>query len=203
MYIEEKKLKREKTLRIIAYRVPCSLFPLPTSTVKTWQRMERKAFVEPDTDRPLHFKPDPVFSRNLSFGHQAEEWVRVWCGLYGHDAYLADHAALGDRIVRDRAVKRRRLPDLGCYRCSLVIEVRAKKIPMVSMSGTRERPWSAEYIPSDFVAFVSPMGLMLVTIGALIAAEHLAEADVNSYGEPYLVWPAGTVAPATLPECRR
>lgn len=158
---------------------------------------------EPDSDRPLHLKPDTVFSRNLSFGKRAEEWVRDWCRLYGHEAYLADHAALGDRIVRDRAVKRRRLPDLGCHRCPLVIEVRAKKAAMVSMSGTRERPWSAEYIPSDLVAFVSPMGLLLISIGALVAAEHLTDAYVNAHGEPYLVWPAGSVAPATLPECRR
>jgi hypothetical protein len=158
---------------------------------------------EPDSDRPLHLKPDLVFSQNLSFGKRAEEWVRAWLWLFGHDAYLADHAALGDRIVRDRAVKRRRLPDLGCHRCGLVIEVRAKKTPMVSMSGTRERPWSAEYIPSDLVAFVSQTGLMLVTIGALIAAEHLAEACVNGHGEPYLVWPAGSVAAVRLPECRR
>jgi len=159
--------------------------------------------LEPDTDRPLHFKPDRVFGQNLSFGHRAEEWVRAWCGLYHHDAYLADHAALGDRIVRDRAMKRRRLPDIGCRKCNLVIEVRAKKTAMVSMSGTVDRPWSAEYIPSDLVAFVSPMGLVLVTIGALVAAEAQAEAYVNRHGEPYLVWPAGTVAHATLPECRR
>jgi hypothetical protein len=167
--------------------------------------MERNAFMdnEPDSDRPLHFKPDPVFSRNLSFGRQAENWVREWCRLFGHDAYIADHAALGDRIVRDRAVKRRRLPDLGCHTCGLVIEVRAKKTPMISMSGTVARPWSADYIPSDLVAFVSTMGLRLVTIGALVAAEAQAEACVNAHGEPYLVWPAGSVAPATLPECRR
>jgi hypothetical protein len=167
--------------------------------------MERNAFMEsePDLDRPLHLKPDLVFRRNLSFGHRVEEWVRVWCGLFGHDAYLADHADLGDRIVRDRAVKRRRLPDLGCRRCSLVMEVRAKTTPMVSMSGTRARPWSAEYIPSDLVAFVSPQGLVLVTIASLLAAEGQAEAYVNRHGEPYLVWPAGTVAPAPLPECRR
>ena len=152
-------------------------------------------------DQPLLFKPDEIFGRDLTLGERAEGLVERLLALWGHRPVRMDSSFDRGEIHKDAARKRHRTTDLRCARCNLGVEVRAKRQPMVAVSHSASRPFFGEHQPTDYLAIVSPAGVWFVAFSDLRRTMESAQSRRNGQGEPYLVWPRGTVPFAVLAAC--
>ncbi len=126
----------------------------------------------------------------LHRGSSGERLVAMLLKLLGHDVVFNDDPRRGHRRT-----------DLRCRHCGLGVEVKVKHRPQVALSDSPRRPMESEHEREHYLAIVSGYGVWFFRFGDIFDRRAYAERRMNRFGEPYLVFPRGSLPAAAVTRC--
>lgn len=106
---------------------------------------------------PRAFKTDESFLEKIAIGATGARRIFVDLQRAGHDPIELERGSMSFKIWKAIKIKRVRVPDILCLRCSRRVESRAKTKLELSMSHSKtnpERAWDFGLEDHDWVAFV-------------------------------------------------